>query len=309
MPAGADPEGYVLVANASAGTSERAIIHRVAGRLAEDAPTEVVWVDGEDSLDDAIGGLAGRRLVVAGGDGTLHVALNRLAANGALDAPVAIVPAGTGNDLARGIGLGTDPLAAADLAIGGTPRWLAAIEVSDGELAHNNVHVGLGLVAAERGSAWKPRLHRLAYPVATVVEGIRYDGVEVAVEVDGEPVYEGRALAVLVLLGPSMGGGIEVAGDVQVDEPQLDVVVVDPSGGAARLGMAYSALRDRLADRPDVGRWTATRVHLGTSGELRGDVDGEIRSWRSGVGLTVRPRTWQVLGPDTARHRIRSRAR
>ena len=293
------PPGYVVIANAAAGSSERAVIHQVAGRIAEAAPTQVVWAEDEGSFDATIEALEGRRLVIAGGDGTIHVALNRLAAMDALGAPVAIVPAGTGNDLARGIGLGTDPQAAAAIAVDGTSRWLAAIEVSGGELAHNNVHVGLGLVAAERGSDWKPRLGRLAYPVATVVEGVRYDGLEVAVEVDGDPVFEGRALAVLVLLGPSMGGGIEVVDDVEVDDPHLDVVVVEQAGGAARVALAYSALRDRLADRPGVGRWTATRVALRTSRELRGDVDGEIRSWAGGVDLRVRPRTWRVIGPRT----------
>lgn len=289
--------GYVVAANAAAGSSERVAIRAVAGRLAEQAPTELAWTDGDDAFDAVVEALDGRRLVLAGGDGTFHFALNRLAATGHLDAPVAVVPAGTGNDFARGIGLGADLEAATEVVVDGEPRWYATIETSTGELAHNNAHFGLGLVAAERGTAWKPRLGRLAYPVATAVEGLRYDGEDVRVDVDGEHVFAGRALAVLVLLGPSMGGGIELTDDVEITEPLLDVIVVEPAGAGGRLGMALDALRDRLLDRADVRRWRARSVTVGTDGPLRGDIDGEISTWDRELELHVRQRTWQVVSP------------
>ncbi|MBK5222798.1 MAG: hypothetical protein JJE52_07970 [Acidimicrobiia bacterium] len=291
------PAGYVVAANAAAGSSERSAIREAAGRLAEHAPTSVEWTDGDEAFDAVVAGLDGRRLVLAGGDGTFHFALNRLAATGALDQPVAVVPAGTGNDFARGIGLGADLLAAVEVVIEGAPRWYAALESNDGELAHNNAHFGLGLVAAERGTAWKPRLRRLAYPVATVVEGLRYPGETLRVTVDGQQVHDGPTLAVLMLLGPSMGGGIEPIDGVETTEPTAEVVVVEVPTAGGRAAMAVDALRDRLDRRDDVGRWTATSVTIGADGPLRGDVDGEIREWSTEVNFRVRPRTWQVVSP------------
>lgn len=297
MPDGARPPGYVVAANAAAGSSERSAIREVAGRLAEAAPTELAWTEGDDAFDAVVTALDGRRLVLAGGDGTFHFALNRLAATGHLDDPVAVVPAGTGNDFARGIGLGADIAAATEVVVDGVPRWYAAIETSTGELAHNNAHFGLGLVAAERGTAWKPRLGRLAYPVATVVEGVRYDGEPVRLTIEGETAFDGPALAVLVLLGPSMGGGIELSDDIEIDEPTLDVVVVGPPTSGGRAAMAVDAVRNRLFERDDVERWTTSAVTVATEGTLRGDIDGEISEWDRELELHVRPRTWQVVSP------------
>jgi diacylglycerol kinase (ATP) len=292
------PPGYVVAANAAAGSSERAAIRAVAGRLAEEAPTELAWTDGDDEFDRVTAGLEGRRLVLAGGDGTFHFALNRLATTGRLQDPVAVVPAGTGNDFARGIGLGADLEAATETVVDGVPRWYASIETSTGELAHNNAHFGLGLVAAERGTEWKPRLGRLAYPVATAVEGVRYDGEPVRLTIGDEVVHDGPALAVLVLLGPSMGGGIELTDDIEIAESTLDVVVVRPPTGAGRAGMALDAVRNRLFEREDVDRWTTTSVTVAaTDGVLRGDIDGEISEWHEPLQLAVRPRTWQVVSP------------
>ena len=232
-----------------------------------------------------------------GGDGTFHFALNRLARTDHLDQPIAVVPAGTGNDFARGVGLGADLVAATEVVVDGVPRWYATIETSTGELAHNNAHFGLGLVAAERGAAWKPRLGRLAYPAATVVEGVRYDGEDVRLRIGGETVFDGRALAVLVLLGPSMGGGIELTDDIDISDPTIDVVVVEPATATGRVSMAIDAVRDRLVDRDDVQRWTTSAVAVSADGPLRGDIDGEISTWDHELELHVRPRTWQVISP------------
>ncbi|QGG95387.1 diacylglycerol/lipid kinase family protein [Actinomarinicola tropica] len=292
------PAGYVVAANAAAGSSERAAIRSVAGRLAEVAPTELAWTEGDEEFDAVVAGRDDRLLVLAGGDGTFHFALNRLAATDQLEAPVGIVPAGTGNDFARGIGVGADIDEAVEIVLTGRPRWYAAIETSTGELAHNNAHFGLGLVAAERGTAWKPRLGRFAYPVGTAVEGLRYGGEPLGVAVDGEPVHDGPALAALVLLGPSMGGGIELTDDIDVRDPLLDVVVVEPPRTRAdRLAMAADAIRGVLLDREDVGRWSGRAVEITSSDGVRGDIDGEISDWGPRLELRVRPRTWQVVSP------------
>lgn len=292
------PRGYVVAANAAAGSSERETIRQVAGRLAEAAPTSLAWTDGDDEFDAVVHGLDGRLLVLAGGDGTFHFALNRLARTGHLDVPVGIIPAGTGNDLARGIGIGADLDQAVEVLVDGRPRWYPAIETSTGELAHNNAHVGLGTAAAERGTAWKPRLGRVAYPVGAAVEGVRHRAERLTLSVDGEIVHDGPALVALVMLGPSMGGGVELTEDVDVAEPQLDLVVVEePTGRAARLAMAVGAVRRTLLDRDDVGRWSGRSIEIAGSGSLRADVDGEISDWPSPLELTIRPRTWQIVSP------------
>jgi diacylglycerol kinase (ATP) len=293
------PPGFVVVANAAAGSTEGHVVHEVAGRLAEAAPSSVTWTDDEASFDAAVQGLDGRRLVVVGGDGTLHFALNRLAALDRLDEEIGVVPAGTGNDFARGAGIPVEVAGAVEVILGGASTTFPVIEVAGSELAHNNAHAGLGLVAAERGTAWKPRLGRFAYPAATVVEGLSYDGVEVtATGPDGE-LFDGVALAVLVLLGPSMGGGVEPLDDVALSDPTLDVVVIEPESGWSRPGLAVAALRERLDSRAGVHRHEVVEVTLAAPGALRCDVDGEIREWSEPIRFRAERNGWTVLCPAT----------
>jgi diacylglycerol kinase (ATP) len=292
--------GYVVVANGAAGSTEGAVVHEVAGRLAEEAPTSVVWTDDEGDFDAAVAGLDGRQLVIVGGDGTLHFALNRLAASDRLDETIGIVPAGTGNDFARGAGIPVDVAGAVELILSGEGRNLPVIDVDGTELAHNNAHAGLGLVAAERGTAWKPRLGRFAYPVATLVEGLSYDGVEISVVAGDQVVHDGVALAVLVLLGPSMGGGIEPISEVELTVPELEVVVIEPVGTRARPSLAIAALRDRLDRGDGVRRASVPEVTLSSPGALRCDVDGEIRRWAEPVTFSVRTSGWRVIAPRDA---------
>lgn len=291
------PSGYVVVANAAAGSTEEPVVREVAGRLAESAPTEVAWTEDPDDFDGAVSRLDGRRLVVVGGDGTFHFALNRLAGLNRLDEPVGLIPAGTGNDFARGVGIGTDVADAVEVVLVDEAVRQPVIDIGGFELAHNNLHAGLGLVAAERGAAWKPRLGRFAYPAATVVEGLAYDGVEVTLGNEAGVLFDGVALAVLILLGPSMGGGIEPVSGVSLDERNLDVVVIEPVGAAARPAMALAALRDRLHRADGVHRWSLDRVALSAPGELRCDVDGEIRSWDEEVSVRVERDGWSVVCP------------
>ena len=86
-----------------AGTTEPALaVLRVAG------PVEVVASGSPEELDTALDGRGERTLVVAGGDGSLHAVLNRLHRRGELDQdPLGLLPLGTGNDFARGLGLPT----------------------------------------------------------------------------------------------------------------------------------------------------------------------------------------------------------
>jgi YegS/Rv2252/BmrU family lipid kinase len=291
------PPGFVVVANSAAGSTAAPLVRDVAGRLGETAPSSITWTDDEESFDAAVGSLDGRRLVLVGGDGTLHFALNRLAALDRLDEAIGLVPAGTGNDFARGAGIPIDAADAVEVVLGGTARRFPVIDVDGSELAHNNAHAGLGLVAAERGTAWKPRLGRFAYPVATVVEGLTYDGVELTVSGPDGDLFSGVALAVLVLLGPSMGGGVEPLADVVLSDAVLDVVVIEPAAAWTRPALAVAALRDRLDARPGVTRHAVAEVSLAAPGALRCDVDGEIRAWSDPVRFRVDPRGWNVVAP------------
>lgn len=302
----ASPAGYVVVANDGAGSTEVVAVGAAVARLASEAPTELRWTSDPPDFVELVRELDDdRQLVVAGGDGSIHLALETVTDLGRADRPVGIIPLGTGNDFARNQDIPLDPTDAAEVVIAGHTMGIGAMrlegEIVDGgqdaRMVANNLHVGLGVRAAERASSLKQALKRFAYPVATAYEGVQGDPVELAVTVDGEQIWDGPLLAALVLLGPSMGGGVEMV----PDRPhQVDVVLVEPATADERAGLVRAALRGRVfdADRADrAERRRASTVTIAGRDGVRTNIDGELIEFRTPITLTHQRDAWQVFVP------------
>lgn len=292
--------GHVVLANESAGGTERAAIGVALTTLAEHGPVELTWTTDVDDIDAAIAELGDRRLVVAGGDGTLHLVVNRLERTGRLDGPptgesaIGLVPLGTGNDLARGVGIPLDPAEAADRIVAGRSRPVPVLQLSTGELAVNNAHLGVGVVAAERGRRLKPWLGRFAYRVGAAAAGARPPTIGVRVDVDDDILHDGPAMFVMMALGPSAGGGTELDPTVDSLEPEVEVLVVPHVGVAERLTLVGDALRGSLPGAEAVAARQGRRVAITLDQPTTATVDGEFRTWDGTVGLEVVPGRWSI---------------
>lgn len=283
---------YLLVANADAGSTDR--IDDAAATLEAAGGCRVVWTESPEDVDVALTQDTAAVPVIAGGDGSIHLFVSRLAHTGQLERPVGILPMGTGNDLARGLDLPFDPTEAAQRIVEGRPRPLPLMAAPDGELGVNNAHAGVGVAAARRGSEWKDRLGAFAYTAGSLAEGIAYEGFEGAVEVDGATVHRGPCLAVMVLIGPSAGGGFRPLPDIDVEESTLDVLVIGDGGAPGRLALAFSALRGELAGHATVEHRRGRQVEIRGDGE-EWELDGEFRTWDDPVRISLDDRTWSVI--------------
>src|SRR5918998_3444597 len=104
----------MLLTNAAAGSADRERVDSVVEILEVDGPVEVVLLDAAVDLDHVLDGRDSRRLIVAGGDGTLHRIVAALHRRGELaDTELGLIPLGTGNDFARGAGVPLEPEQAA----------------------------------------------------------------------------------------------------------------------------------------------------------------------------------------------------
>ena len=291
--------GHLLLASAHAGSTEEEAVEAARAVLADAGPVEVVSTATPDELDAALASCGDRRLVVAGGDGSLHLAVARLRARGELaERPIALVPLGTGNDLARGLGLPLEPAEAARLVLTGRPKPVDLLVDDAGGIVVNAAHVGVGAEAAQAAARVKPRLGPAAYPLGALAAGLRTHGWRLRVVVDGRVVADGhrRSLMVGVGNGRGIGGGTALLPTAVPDDGQLDVLVSYATGpwARARFGAALAAgthLRDR-----DV-RWargrsvtvSGQRVGVNADGEVGDEV--ERRTW------TVEPGAWSLLQP------------
>lgn len=291
---------FVALANAAAGSSTEDAVGAACEVLTGGGTCDVVRTEDEEGVDACIADLGDRELVVFGGDGSIHVAIARLDAAGVLgEVELAIVPLGTGNDLARTLGLPLDPAEAARVALEGTRRQLDLIELEDGRCAVNAVHGGVGAVAAERAADLKEGIGALAYPLGALSAGMAVDGWDVTVTVDGELVRPERGDALLMVAvgnGRTIGGGTELFPDADPGDGQLDVVVSHAVGPAARATYAIAMSRGTHPARPDVAVARGREIEV-VGRSLPWNVDGELTGEVELRLIRVRPRAWTVRVP------------
>jgi YegS/Rv2252/BmrU family lipid kinase len=227
-------------------------------------------------------------LVVFGGDGTVHEVANCLPLGG--DGPlVALLPAGTGNDLARALGLPPDPVAAATELTGARPRRLDLLDCGPRRAA-NGVNAGFAAAATDTLSRpVKKVLGPAAYLVGGVKAGLSPPTWPARVEAGGR-VVEGEALAVVVGNGGSFGGGRWLLPDADLGDGLLDVLVVPASASKARLARHLARDRRLPGDLPRLRGPAATVVT-----DMPCRLDGE--PFPTPGSVAVIPGAWQVLVP------------
>ncbi len=297
----------LVVLNAEAGSVEADTVEAVLAALGKGPRVEVVRTAGPEELGEALAARENRRIVVLGGDGSLHAVVTALDRAGALAAadPLALIPLGTGNDLARTLGIPLDPVAAAGVVLGGVPRRLDLLaQAQDGRagaVVVNAAHVGIGAEAANAAADFKDALGAGAYPLGAALAGVTAAGWALRVEVDGAVVADGdeRLLMVGVCNGRTIGGGAPLAPQASPSDGLADVVVCRAVGPLARVAFAAALRAGEHLAREDVDLVRARQVTV--SGEpFPVNADGEVTDGVSARTWTVRPGAWSALVPASA---------
>jgi YegS/Rv2252/BmrU family lipid kinase len=190
-----------------------------------------------------------RRVVVAGGDGTVCEAAEGLYRAGSGE--LAILPLGTGNDGARTLGLPTDLEEAARVAAGGSVRSVDLITVGDHAVL-NAIGVGLTGDINDRAMGIKaskiPLRGLLVYLVAALASLFRYRMQTVRI-VAGDRAYEGTMLILAVHGGPTTGGGFALTPNAVPDDGLLDACLVEEVGPLGRLLRLAAAMQGKLGGK------------------------------------------------------------
>ncbi|RZU34930.1 diacylglycerol kinase family enzyme [Streptomyces sp. BK022] len=278
--------------------------------LAQHGHREPVFI--ETTAADPGGGQAARALdegaalvVVCGGDGTVRAAADRLAGSGV---PLAVVPFGTGNLLARNLGLPLTPAEALDAALGGAPRVidLARVEGDGLPATHFAVMSGVGLDAAmmkyaEEHDRAKAVLGWPAYVLAAP-KAMRGPRMSLSVRLDGGQPLRRTARMVLVGNTGELQGGLRLIPDARPDDGRLDLLILDPSGPAGWLRTVNALLLHRKRDgeegegRPEFR--TFRRAEFTFDAPEPREIDGDPVG--TGLRLTVEvvPGALTVLVPN-----------
>ena len=302
-------EPLLVITNDDAGTADDESLRAALATLRERCSVEVQATSQPGELDGVLHRAGSRRIVVAGGDGSLHAVVAALYRRHELDhAVVGLLPMGTGNDFARTLQIPLDLEEAAQVILDGAVRRVDLIIDELGEVVVNNVHVGAGAQASRRGARWKERLHslgvgkvnlgKLGYPLGAVQAAFEPPSVHLHVEIDGEIVtdLDRPVLMVAIGNGPHVGGGTELTPEADPEDGEIDVMISHAVGPAAKLGYALRLRRGDHHRRDDVQYLRGSQVTI--SGDAFWiSADGEIsgperhRSWH------VEPEAYSFILP------------
>lgn len=241
-------------------------------------------------------------LVVVGGDGTLSAILDRLVGS---SVPVALVAAGTGNDLARALGLpreGSDAAErAAELALTGT---VSAIDVGVAECPDGSAKfltvaaLGFDARVADRTNQLRWPRGAARYYLALVIELLRLRPMVFSIGVDGGALEPRPGTLVAVGNTRSYGGGMPICPHADAADGRFDVTHVGPLSRLKMVRLFPLLLRAGHLSRPEVSSMRAARLEISAPG-LVVYADGE-RVGTESVRFSVLPGALRVCTPGGA---------
>ena len=267
---------------------------------------ELEWITTQSPGDAAAAAGEWREglLMVAGGDGTINEVVNGLGDAGFPEGvTLAILPAGTGNDLAATLAIPEDPAEAVAVLRQNRVRTLDAARVrSEGLDDKFFVNVATGGMGAEVSGAadaeMKGRWGKLTYLRASLEVAREYEAQEVTLTLDGA---ERKLRAVNLAIGNCRyaGSGWLAAPRVNPEDGLLDLVVIEDVGVQEVLKLAPTVLADSdYLDKEGVFFARAREIRVEVSpGSLEFTVDGEVIGTEPAV-FAVMPKAWKVVvGP------------
>ncbi len=285
-----------LVVNPVSGKREGERIAAVALERLRSAGHDVVRVHSESGAQgrELLGAevaAGAETVVVVGGDGLLHDLLPVLAGT---DVPVGLLPAGTGNDTARTLGIPVkDADAALDVVLGGRTRTLDLADTDAGPVV-TVVASGFDSKVNERANAMTWPRGNMRYNLAILAELRAFSPLAFTLTLDGQRV-EREAMLVAVGNGPSFGGGLRIAEGAVLDDGLLDVCIINPVSKARLVRVFPQLYRGTHVDLPEFERHLVREVTLACD-DIVAYGDGE-RLGPLPMTTRVRPGALRVLVP------------
>ena len=215
-------------------------------------------------------------VVVCGGDGTVREVCAELASTGI---PVGIIPAGTGNLLARNLQIPLYLRAAIGVALTGQDKAIDLVEVSGDGFDDSAflVMAGRGFDAAIMtgvDEGLKKRIGWMAY-ILSALKALMFPVIKLEVSIDDGPWTKHRARTVVVGNVGQLQGGMPLIPDAQIDDGLLDVVLLHPQRFLSWLPLAYRIITKRPHVDETVMRLRGRTVHIRASADNPRQLDGD----------------------------------
>ncbi len=272
-----------VIANPVAGTGRGRLAPAAAVCLLEDQGFSVeLLVTGRQVEATELAARAAERhefVAALGGDGTVHEVATGILGSGAA---LVVLPSGSGNDFAAGLGI-TDPVIGAAAAVTGQ---IHRIDVGflDERPFFNSVGLLLaGCVSAQAAGLWRG-LGRARYIIAALSALATTRPQPVVWQLAGEAdPREGQYLLAEICNGPLTGGGFRLAPDADPSDGLLDVCMVTQLSLFGALRLLPAAARGERFDHPAISRPRTSELTFTLSRPTFYHCDGEPGPYPAGI--------------------------
>lgn len=286
-----------LLVNPAAGGGRARSVAAEAARLLEEKGLAFEMAESASAQDlTALARAAGRsgaeRIIIVGGDGTWHYALNGLVASGL---PLALISCGRGNDTAKNLGLPREVSPAIEVALGGRVRDLDL--VFTGTRHYFGVAgVGFDSEVTECANTRVPLVTgALAYTLAVFYKLFAFKPKRLTIAHD-KGLYENLVMFAVFGNSKSYGGGMKITPEAELDDGLLDVLVVEQIGVLSLLATLPKVFSGRHLAHPAVKTWRTTRAQLSSPDKMDLYGDGEYIAPLP-LTLEIRPQALKVVVP------------
>jgi diacylglycerol kinase (ATP) len=238
-------------------------------------------------------------VVVVGGDGTLHEVIRGLLdGQSNTQRPVGLIPLGTGDDFARGVGIPIYNLAKAlEVILNGKTGWFDAARIGQRSFL-NGFGAGFDAQVARTVKTTPTWLHgSLRYLLAILEELRRLEPQPVRIYADSTLVHDGAALLVAVMNLVGYGGGLKINPNANGTDGYLEVVIGKKFSKLGTLGILPRLAQGKHLGHPEVSVVQAKKVRLEWTNTMPAHVDGELLEPARVFELELLPKAVQVYLP------------
>lgn len=235
-----------------------------------------------------------------GGDGTAMDVIGALAGKGP---PVGILPGGTGNLLARSLGIPLGIRRAVRALAAGREARIDLGQLGDGRIFGIGAGVGVDATMIAETPRWlKRRLGVLSYVIVGLRSLLRFDAFEIAGTVDGVP-FQRRASAILVAnFGTMFRNLLTLGGGILHDDGVLDVCIFSPTTNADAARVTWKMMRRDFSPDPCMSYLSGRTIEIATVPARTVQADGELAG-STPLSVRVLPGAGRLILPN-ARGRI-----
>jgi len=230
-------------------------------------------------------------VVASGGDGTINEVACAMVNTGI---PMGILPAGSGNGLARCLGISMSYALALRTIIRGKTKLMDVASVND-KLFTSIAGIGFDAFVAKK-FADKAIRGMLSYMQIILQEFRHYKPVRYNLTIDGKNI-EKLALMIVFANSDQFGFNTRIAPDAKVDDGLLDVCVLRKMPVSKLLSVGYHSLRGTLAETGFIEYYKGKEISINNIDDPLMNIDGEPKIVNSPLNISIKPLSLCVIVP------------